>query len=148
MDENHAHEFTAAPQGGSPKALRNTPMNIFAKTAIASTLALGTLATSTLAASTAASAQPIVIVSQQACDSYATAYANGAVGPRARPVVVGTLLGAGAGFLIGGYGFGAPGAGALIGAGVGALGGAAIGNPAWNNAYTAAFGACMQGYYL
>jgi hypothetical protein len=146
MSENHAHEFTAAPQGGSPKALRNTPMNIFAKTAVASTLALGTLATST--AAFALPPQQVVIVSQQACDSYAQSYANGAVGPRARPVVVGTLLGAGAGFLIGGYGFGAPGAGALIGAGVGALGGAAVGNPAWNNAYTAAFGACMQGYYL
>lgn len=121
-------------------------MNIFAKTAIASTLALGTIGTSTV--SFAQPVQQVVIVSQQACDSYATAYANAAVGPRARPVVVGTLLGAGAGFLIGGYGFGAPGAGALIGAGVGALGGAAIGNPAWNNAYTAAFGACMQGYYL
>jgi uncharacterized protein YcfJ len=121
-------------------------MNIFAKTAIASTLALGTLATST--ASFANPVQQVVIVSQQACDSYATSYATASAGPRARPVILGTLLGAGAGFLIGGYGFGAPGAGALIGAGAGALGGAAIGNPAWNNAYTAAFGACMQGYYL
>ncbi|MGD9737939.1 MAG: hypothetical protein AB7O56_10020 [Bauldia sp.] len=124
-------------------------MNIFAKTAVASTLALGTVAGSTSAfAYGPVPVQQVVVVSQAACDSYAQSYANGAVGPRARPVVVGTLLGAGAGFLIGGYGFGAPGAGAAIGAGVGALGGAAIGNPAWNNAYTAAFGACMQGYYL
>ena len=122
-------------------------MNRFVKTTIAAALSIGTIA-----ASSAAFAQPfqqqVVIVSQDACDSYATAYANAHVGNRARPVVVGTLIGAGAGFLIGGYGFGAPGAGAAIGAGFGALGGVAVGNPQWNNAYGAAFQACMQGYYI
>jgi hypothetical protein len=117
------------------------------KTLLAASIALGTVGMAT-----AASAQPYVVfpvvINPAACDSYAQNYATGHAGPRNRQVIVGTLLGAGAGFLVGGFGFGAPGVGAAVGAGVGALGGAAVGNPQWNAAYNAAFQACMQGYAL
>ncbi|MCW5713474.1 MAG: hypothetical protein KIT43_03090 [Bauldia sp.] len=117
------------------------------KTLLAASIALGTVGVAT-----AASAQPYVVmpvvINPQACDLYAQNYATGHAGPKNRQVIVGTLLGAGAGFLVGGFGFGAPGVGAAVGAGVGALGGAAIGNPQWNAAYNAAFSACMQGYAL
>ncbi|MCW5719034.1 MAG: hypothetical protein KIS68_14490 [Bauldia sp.] len=119
-------------------------MNRSLKTLIAASIALGTVGVATAASA----AQPVVIVNPQACDYYAQNYANGHVGPEHRRVIVGTLLGAGAGFFAGGFGFGAPGLGAAVGAGVGALAGAAIGNPQWNQAYNAAFSACMQGYAL
>ncbi len=120
-------------------------MNATLKTLVASALTLSAIAGTT---ATASAHQPVVVISAEACDSYATAYANGHVGPRGRKVIVGTLIGAGAGFLIGGYVFGAPGVGALAGAGTGALFGAAAGNPQWDNAYAYAFQACMQGYAL
>jgi len=122
-------------------------MNRSLKTLVAASIALGTVG-----AATAASAQPYavfpVVINPAACDAYAQNYATGHAGPKNRQVIVGTLLGAGAGFLVGGFGFGAPGIGAAVGAGVGALGGAAVGNPQWNAQYNAAFGACMQGYAL
>ena len=117
------------------------------KTLLAASIAFGTVGVAT-----AASANPVVVypvvINTAGCDAYAQNYATGHAGPRFRPVVIGTLLGAGAGALIGGFGFGAPGLGAAIGAGAGALGGAAVGNPQWNAQYNAAFGACMQGYAL
>ena len=118
------------------------------KTLLAATLSVATVAGATLPATSASAAQTIIVVSQQACDTYATNYANAHVGPRARPVIGGTLIGAGVGFLVGGFGFGAPGAGALVGAGAGALVGAARGNPQWDATYSYAFQACMQGQLL
>jgi uncharacterized membrane protein len=97
---------------------------------------------------TASAAQPVVVITSDACDAYATSYANAHVGPRARPVIIGTLAGAGAGFLVGGLVFARPGLFAAVGAGAGALTGAAIGNPRWDSAYNTAFGACLQGYVL
>ncbi len=120
-------------------------MNATLKTLIASALTVGMIAGTT---ATASAHQPVVVISAEACDSYATAYANGHVGPRGRKVIAGALIGAGAGFLIGGYVFGRPGLFAAAGAGTGALVGAASGNPQWDNAYAYAFQACMQGYAL
>ena len=121
-------------------------MNAILKTAIASALTLSAVVGPVATAS--AHHETVVVISAQACDNYATAYANGHVGPRGRKVIVGTLVGAGAGFLIGGFVFGAPGVGTLAGAGTGALVGAASGNAPWDNAYTYAYGACLQGVLL
>ena len=122
-------------------------MNRTLNTALAAAISFGMIGATALTA-TSASAQPVVVITADACDAYATSYANAHVGPRARRVIVGTLIGAGTGFLVGGFVFGAPGVGTLAGAGVGALTGAAIGNPQWDSAYNTAFGACLQGYIL
>ena len=120
-------------------------MNATLKTLIASALTVGLVAGTT---ATASAAQTVIVISAEACDDYATAYANSHVGPRGRKVIVGTLVGAGAGFLVGGFVFGRPGLFAAAGAGTGALVGAASGNAPWDNAYTMAYGACLQGQVL
>jgi hypothetical protein len=119
------------------------------KNILAATISVGLVGATTVATATSASAaQPVVVISTDACTQVAEAYANSHVGPRARPAIVGTLIGAGIGFFVGGYGFGTPIAGAAIGGGLGLGLGAAGGNPQWDSAFTYAFQACMQGYVL
>jgi hypothetical protein len=107
------------------------------------------LGVSALAVASPASAQPVVVVvSTDACAAYAQNYTNAHVGPRQRPAVVGTLIGAGIGALVGGAGWGTPVIGAAVGGGIGLGIGAAGGNPQWDQTFNYAFQACMQGYVL
>ena len=123
-------------------------MNTALKTLLAASLSIATIGGTTLTATSASAAQPIVIISADACAAYAESYANAHVGPRNRPAIVGTLIGAGIGFFAGGYGFGAPVIGAAVGGGIGLGLAAARGNPQWDSTFNYAFQACMQGYAL
>lgn len=118
-------------------------MNI-TKTLIAATAVAGTLGASTVTASAHHAAPPVL--SPAACDQYAKDYANWAIGHRGGQTVFGGVVGAGLGYLIGGYFFGAPVAGAAFGGLAGAGVGAMWNNPQWQAEYQNAYNYCIQSF--
>jgi len=123
------------------------------KSALAAAIAVGTIGATTANASAFGAtplgySNPVPFRTPVACDQYSRDYANWAVGNRGGQALVGSVIGAGVGALIGGFFFGAPIAGAAIGGGAGALGGAVWNTPQWQGEYHNAYQACMSGYQL
>ena len=117
------------------------------KSALAATVALGMIGATTTTAS-AYGSSPVIVRSPVACDQYARDYANWAVGNRGGQAVIGGLLGAGVGALVGGFFFGTPFVGAAIGGGAGAVGGVMWNRPMWQAEYQNAYNACIYGAQL
>ena len=117
------------------------------KSVLAAAIAVGTIGATTASAS-AYGSSPVIVRSPVACDQYARDYANWAAGNRGGQAVIGGLLGAGVGALVGGFFFGTPIAGAAIGGGAGAVGGAMWNRPQWQAEYQNAYNACIHGYQL
>ena len=120
------------------------------KTLLAATLSLGVIGTATAANASPfnPAPYPVVAPSPQACDAYARNYANYRTGNRGVRIAAGGLIGAGFGALAGGFLFGTPVAGAVVGGTVGLGAGAAIGQPQWQAEYNNAYSACLYGQYL
>jgi len=141
--QNRITEFE--PVAIATTNLRNKTMNI-AKTLIAATLTVGMIGATTATASAwSPSPAPITVRSPTICNIYARDYANFVAGNRGVRIGVGGLLGAGIGALVGGFFFGTPIAGAVIGGGAGLAGGAIIGQPQWQAEYNRAYSACIYG---
>jgi hypothetical protein len=144
--QNRATEFEPVADAAQPE---ETTMTI-AKTLIAATLSIGVIggATAANASPYTPSPYPLVVRSPQACDAYARDYANWAAGNRGVRIAAGGLIGAGLGALAGGFFFGTPIAGAVVGGGLGLGAGAVIGQPQWQAEYNNAYGACVYGQPL
>jgi len=116
-------------------------MRTLSKILVASTLAVGMIGATTATSS----ASPLIVRSPTACDSYARDYANLVAGHRGGRILLGTVIGAGVGYLAGGVFFGNPIGGAIVGGGLGLAGGALIGQPQWQAEYNNAYYACISG---
>lgn len=116
-------------------------MRTLSKILVASTLAVGMIGATTATSS----ASPLIVRSPTACDSYSKDYANMVAGHRGGRILLGTAIGAGVGYFVGGGLFGNPLGGAVVGAGFGLAGGALIGQPQWQAEYNNAYYACMSG---
>jgi hypothetical protein len=118
------------------------------KTLAAAVLGLASLATIAATVPAAAYVPAPAPRSPAFCDSYATDVANAYAGNKGQQALIGGLIGGAAGYFIGGYGFGRPGAGLLIGGTVGALIGAHHNDPQWQAIYSNAYTNCIYGYPL
>ncbi len=121
-------------------------MNI-TKTLLSATLTAGVIAATTATASAyyVTPAPAPVVRTSQMCDSYARDVANAHAGNRGVRIGAGGLIGAGVGALAGGFFFGTPIAGAIVGGTVGLGAGAVIGQPQWQAEYNNAYSACIYG---
>ncbi len=122
----------------------------FTKTLLAAAISFGVIGTATVANASPynPAPYPVITPSPQACDSYARNYANYRAGNRGVRIGAGGLIGAGFGALAGGFLFGTPIAGAVVGGTVGLGAGAVIGQPQWQAEYNNAYTACIYGQPL
>ena len=116
-------------------------MRTLSKILVASALCVGMIGATTATSS----ASPLIVRSPAACDSYSKDYANLVAGHRGGRILLGTVIGAGVGYFVGGGLFGNPLGGAVVGAGFGLAGGALIGQPQWQAEYNNAYYACISG---